>query len=349
MNAHPIGVAVLQTPFFLIAHALTKWSNLSPDGFTLYYQHAAGLAGTFWTVAGLFVMRALLRRFVTDRIAAVTLLTMLFGTNLYHYATFDSTYSHPYSFFLLASLLFLTDRWTRADGADMRDAVLLGIVSGLIVLTRHTNVLFLLVLPLYGVTDGSTARDAMLRLTGRGREVAIIAVVALATCVPQLAVYYRATGHVFVNSYGDLGFTFLTPHLWGVLFSVTKGVFFWSPVLLAGVAGYALQRHVTRPFALAAGIIFVIDTYLIASWWDWQFGGSYGHRGFVDLLPFFGLGLAAFFEWSAERLTRQHVVAIATVALVGLSCVQMLQYWNGVIPVSDMTWAQYRSVFLRLR
>ena len=349
VNAHPIGVAVLQTPFFLIAHALTKWSNLSPDGFTLYYQHAAGLAGTFWTVAGLFAMRALLRRFVTDRIAAVTLLTMLFGTNLYHYATFDSTYSHPYSFFLLASLLFLTDRWTRADGADMRDAVLLGIVSGLIVLTRHTNVLFLLVLPLYGVTDGSTARDAMLRLTGRGREVAIIAVVAMATCVPQLAVYYRATGHVFVNSYGDLGFTFLTPHLWGVLFSVTKGVFFWSPVLLAGVAGYALRRHVTRPFALAAGIIFVIDTYLIASWWDWQFGGSYGHRGFVDLLPFFGLGLAAFFEWSAERLTRQRVVAIATVALVGLSCVQMLQYWNGVIPVSDMTWAQYRSVFLRLR
>ena len=29
VNAHPIGVAVLQAPFFLVAHALTKWSNLS--------------------------------------------------------------------------------------------------------------------------------------------------------------------------------------------------------------------------------------------------------------------------------------------------------------------------------
>src|SRR5688572_5994142 len=48
VNAHPIGVAVMQTPFFLAGHALTKWSNLSPDGFTLYYQHAAGISGVFW-------------------------------------------------------------------------------------------------------------------------------------------------------------------------------------------------------------------------------------------------------------------------------------------------------------
>jgi hypothetical protein len=26
---------------------------------------------------------------------------------------------------------------------------------------------------------------------------------------------------------------------------------------------------------------------------------------------------------------------------------QMLQYWNGVMPMSDLTWDQYRAVFLR--
>src|SRR5688572_25868303 len=30
VNAHPIGVAILQAPFFLIAHALTRWTNLAP-------------------------------------------------------------------------------------------------------------------------------------------------------------------------------------------------------------------------------------------------------------------------------------------------------------------------------
>src|SRR5687768_8091714 len=56
VNPHPIGVAIMQAPFFLTAHALTKWSNLSPDGFSLYYQHAAGIAGLFWTLAGLWML-----------------------------------------------------------------------------------------------------------------------------------------------------------------------------------------------------------------------------------------------------------------------------------------------------
>jgi hypothetical protein len=37
-----------------------------------------------------------------------------------------------------------------------------------------------------------------------------------------------------------------------------------------------------------------------------------------------------------------------TGAAVFLSIFQMLQYWNGVLPMADMTWEQYRSLFLRL-
>ena len=43
----------------------------------------------------------------------ITLAVVLLGTNLYHYATFDSTYSHPYSFFLFAALL--DDRAAASD------------------------------------------------------------------------------------------------------------------------------------------------------------------------------------------------------------------------------------------
>jgi hypothetical protein len=299
---------------------------------------------------------------VSDRIAAVTLMVLLFGTNLYHYATFDSTYSHPYSFFLIASLLYLIERWTTQDrdsqvagrgspfaGRGSGLAVLIGLVAGLIVLTRHTNALFLVLLPLYVVTDLSSARAALNRWWARRSEGVAMAIVALITVSPQLAIYYQATGQLLVNSYGDLGFTFESPHLWGVLFSVTKGVFFWSPILLAAVAGFALGRPATRPFVLGAAILFVVDTYLIASWWDWQFGASYGHRGFVDLLPLFALGLAAFFEWATERVTRERIVAAVVVALVVLSSVQMLQYWNGILPMSDTTWDQYHAIFLRLR
>lgn len=346
VNAHPIGVALLQAPFFAAGHALTRWSNLSADGFTLYYQHAAGLAGVFWAIAGLFGLRALLRRHFSDAVVTATLLVVLFGTGLYHYATYDSSYSHVYSFCLLAWFLLLTERWW--DTATAGRSIAVGVVAGLIVLTRHTNALLLLMFAAYGVTSAADARARAAALAVRWRELATIAAAGLLTIAPQLAIYEKATGRMLVSSYGELTFDFASPHLWGVLFSVQKGLFFWSPLLLAGVAGYFVRHRAARAYALGAAVVFAGDAYLIASWWDWQFGASYGHRGFVDLLPLFAVGLAAVIDWLSRSTPRRAVAVLVFGAGVFLSMFQMLQYWNRVLPMSDMTWDQYRSIFLRM-
>ncbi|HEX6973272.1 MAG TPA: hypothetical protein VF147_02660, partial [Vicinamibacterales bacterium] len=280
VNAHPIGVAVMQAPFFAVAHALTRWSNLSPDGFTLYYQHAAGLSGTFWVIAGLWVLRGLLRRHFSDAVTAATLATLLLGTNLYHYATFDSSYSHTYSFFLFAALLDLTERWYERPA--VRTSLLLGLVAGLIVLVRHPNVLFLLVFPLYRVFSLDDVRKRVAMTAEQFTRLAIGAGTATAVVLPQLAIYYAATGRPIVSSYGSLGFNWGTPQIYGVLLSVQKGLFFWSPILLLAVAGLVMlarSGNAARAFVVPGVIFLAIDTYIIASWWDWQFGGSYGHRG----------------------------------------------------------------------
>jgi hypothetical protein len=347
VNAHPIGVAILQAPFFLAGHALTKWSNLSADGFTLYYQHAAGISGAFWTIAGLALLRRLLLRRFTDRVTAATLVALLGGTGLLHYGTYDSSYSHAYSFFLLAALLNLTEDWWR--GPSPRRSLLLGLTAGLIVLTRHTNVLLLAVVPLAGVAELGGVRAAAAAARQRVAAIAVATATAALVVLPQLGIYRAATGQFLVSSYGELGFNFRSPQLWGVLFSVQKGLFFWSPLLLFAVAGFFVRRRETRSFALATALIGSADAYLIASWWDWQFGASYGHRGFVDLLPLFAVGLAGFFAWSAERPLRAAGAATVASVLVALSMFQMVQYWNGVMPMADLTWEQYRSVFLKLR
>jgi hypothetical protein len=350
VNAHPIGVAVMQAPLFSVGHALTKWTNLSPDGFTLYYQHAVGISGLLWTVAGMVVLGRILRRHFSDGVTAATLATILLGTNLYHYATFDSSYSHPYSFFLFAAFLDLTERWYARPRPGT--SVLLGLVAGLIVLTRHTNALFLMFFPLYGVTNAAEFR-ARLALIARERWfVTLATVVAAAVVSPQLAIYYQATGRVFVSSYGDLGFNFGSPHLMQVLFSVQKGLFFWCPVLLTSGAGFvwlARSNHSARAFVLPSLLFLLVDAYIIASWWDWQFGASFGHRGFVDTLPIFAIGMAGCFAWLTAHRHVQRLVFPLVVLAIALNLFQMLQYWNHVLPFSDTTWEQYRGVFLRWR
>jgi hypothetical protein len=349
VNAHPIGVAVMQAPLFAAAHGLTKWTNLSPDGFTLYYQHAAGLSGLIWIVLGLAVLRHLLLRHFTDGVTAATLITILLGTNLYHYATFDSSYSHAYSFFLFAAFLNLTERWHRSP--DTTRAVLLGVTAGLIILTRHTNIVFLACLPLFGVVGAQSLKVRMDELKRHWRRLALMASVTGAVVAPQLMIYYRATGRPIVSSYGSLGFHFGAPQLFGVLFSVRKGLFFWSPVLLLACAGLVYlcrARHSARAFVAGTTLFLIVNTYLIASWWDWQFGGSFGHRGFTDALPVFAIGLAGFYTWSARRGSTTIAAAAAAGLAVMLSVFQMLQYWNHVLPFSDTTWDQYRAIFLRL-
>ena len=134
----------------------------------------------------------------------------------------------------------------------------------------------------------------------------------------------------------------------GVLLSVQKGLFFWSPVLLLAVVGLFLLRGPLRAFLLPTLVVLAADTYLIASWWDWQFGASYGHRGFINLFPLLSLGLAAFFRWSGETRMRLLTVGTVVTAMTALSMFQMLQYWNGVLPASDLTWAAYKALFLTL-
>jgi hypothetical protein len=350
VNAHPIGVALMQAPLFAAAHALTRWTNLSPDGFTLYYQHAAGVSGLLWVVAGMAVLSYTLRRHFSDDVTAATLATMLLGTNLYHYATFDSSYSHPYSFFLFAALLELTERWYERPRQAV--SVLVGIVAGLIVLTRHTNAVVLVFFPLYNVNSLAALRERLSVMTHERRLIAIMAAVGVIVVLPQVLIYYQATGRVFVSSYGDLGFNFGSPRLIGVLFSVQKGLFFWCPVLLTSCAGFVwLMRsnNSARAFVVPAILFLAVDTYIIASWWDWQFGGSFGHRGFVDTLPIFAIGMAGCFTSLGSHRQLQSLVTVVIVLAVALNSFQMLQYWNHVLPFSDTTWQQYSGVFLRWR
>jgi hypothetical protein len=351
VNPHPIGSALLMTPFFLVAHVLTRWSHFTPDGFSFYYQHAAGLAGLTYLLAGLAVLRRMLLRHFSAPVALATLATMTWGTNLFHYGVYDSVFSHIYSFFLIGVLLMLVEAWWAEP--TRRRSVWLGLTSAGIFLTRHTNVMFLLIIVLYGVTDWRTLRDRPFSLVHRWRPLLLVGVVAAAGVLPQLLFYKAATGIWLPSPYAALGvgFTFGSPHLFDVLFGPEKGVFFWSPALLLAVAGWIVARGWAQAFLWSGGLVLAITAYLIASWYDWQFGGSYGHRGFTDGFALVAVFMASFFAWTGERHSRVITGAVTVFASLAvlLSVAQMIQYWMGILPIANTTWDQYRALFLRFK
>lgn len=345
MNPHPMGVAILAAPFFLAAHVLTLWSNLSPDGFSLYYQLLTAASGVFYLALGIsFLRRVIARRFAAG-VTLATLVTLTWGTNLFHYGTYDSFFSHVFSFCLLSALLWVTPQWL--EEPNLRSSFILGVVAALIFLVRHANALFLILPALYGLTDVPSCRARLSFLRVRWKAVLVACGIATLLVLPQLAFYRHASGHWLVNPYGALGsFHFGAPRILDVLASPEKGLFFWSPVLLLGLIGFLRLPAFMPEVVLPSAIILSGELYLISSWSDWQLGGSYGHRGFTDVLPLFALGLAAFF--ASVRGTRvAGFVKVAVTLALALSLVQMLQYWLRIIGPSDTTWTTYRSIFLR--
>jgi hypothetical protein len=348
LDAHPIGVAVLMLPFFLVAHGLSWWSNLPQDGFSLYYQYIVGFAGLAYVVAGLTILRRLLLQHFSEAVVLATLASITFGTNLFHYAVYDSTYSHAFSFFLVALLLVLVELWWEA--ATVWRSVALAVVAALIILVRHTNVVLLAFVPLYGISRLADFRTKLNRLQQRRDLILLMLAVGLVCLSPQLMLYKWATGHWIANAYGDgVSFNFGSPHILDTLFSVERGLFFWSPILLFSIGGLVVAKGWAREQAAATVTVLAAHTYLLASWYTWDYGAGFGHRGFTDVLAPFAVYVAAFFAWTARRPRLATLVRAVAVALVALSLVQTWQYWNGIIPSADTTWAQYRASFLRLR
>jgi len=348
-DAVPIGVAVLMFPFFLAADALTWWSNFPRDGFSFYYQYLAGLAGLTYFLAGLALVRTILRRHFSDGIVLATLVTLTFGTNLFHYGTYDATFSHAFSFCLIAAWLAIVDRWWRDPAPLVSCAV--GGVAGLIVLVRNVNAVFLLLLPLYGVASWNVMRTRPAELWARRRMLIAAAFVGALLLAPQLWLYRSATGAWMVNSYALLSnrFDFRSPRIFAVLFSTQKGLFFWSPALLLALAGAFVARGWTRGLVPAVALIFAAQMYLVASWSDWQLGGSFGHRAFTDGFALAAPLMASAFAWTSTRPAARVFVTIAVSTAVVLSIAQMAQYWLGILPIIDTSWTQYRDLFLRFR
>ena len=305
MNRHPIGVTVLMFPFVLVADLLTRWSNLPRDGFSFYYQHAAALAGLAYFLAGLAVLRRTLSRYFSPVVTLWTLVAITLGTNLFHYAVYDGTFSHAFSFALICALVELSDLWwtqptalaRRGDGpcrgADCPDAPYQ---------RRSSSCSF----RCGGSASWSQASAAESTSSGSGAR-AVLAMAAVA------AVAAGAAGRPLQGDDRSLARESLRPaqrriHVpvartcSGRSLSTQRGLFFWSPVLLFAVAGMFVARGWARQvLAPTAVVVLGLNAWLIASWTEWQFGASYGHRAFIDSLGVLALFLAAFFAWTREH------------------------------------------------
>jgi hypothetical protein len=342
VDQHQTGEAIMLAPFFGAGELAALATGARRDGFSRPYQVAAAAGGLFYALVGLGALGLLLLRWFDRSTVLATLAAVTFGTNLFHYATYDAVYSHVFSFALVALVLVAT--LALVDHPTVVRAGALGLPLGLVTAVRPTNLLAAL-FPLCAV------RGVVRRLRSEpGPRLWLLAAAAAAAfvipIVPQLLYWHAVTGHLITNAYGGSPrLDVLHPFLADVAFSVRKGLFFWTPVLALAVAGVPLLRRYAPAFFLPALVFLPVHFWLVASWTEWWYGGSFGQRSFVDVLPVYALGLAALIAWARRRRATGWLVGGAVAVTSLLATHAMVEYWLGNIPFDHATWTTYLDSF----
>jgi hypothetical protein len=347
VNRYFAGTALAQLPFFLAAHGLSFLFGLPADGYSYLYLLFINLASLFYLLLGCWFIDKTLSSFsISPGNRALVLLCMVFGTNLFYYAVFEPSMSHIYSFAFVAAFASLIRSYF-IEGK--RACVLLAAMSlGIITLIRPVNVLVVALIP-FLAGDRRTLRRGMADFLRNGPTLYLSLLVFLLVVSVQPVIYRIQTGHWFVYAYGDDGFDFLHPHFIAILFSYKKGLFVYTPLALLALAA-GLYHFLGKRDLFKAGwglVFFIMVTYVLSSWSQWYYGGSFSSRVYVEYYPFFALLLGT----GLEGTTKPRIKGAVTVmmALLVIICViQTYQYYFGHIHWSDMDRQKYWDVFLRV-
>jgi hypothetical protein len=343
LNKYFAGEALLLLPFFLLAMLCSYAAGIEINGYTFFFQLFTGLGALFYLFLGLYYLKRILAYFcIKDLVIATMIIAILLGTNLFYYALWQPSMSHVFSFFAINGFL-----WYACQSISYfkrANAAVTGFFLGLILLIRPTNAVVLLLLPFF-FRDFNELKQYSLTLWRSKFSLLVMLAVTVIVFSIQPLLWYFQTGRFFIWSYRDEGFYFSHPEIVNVLFSFRKGLFVYTPLLIFTVIG--LIMIILKPLKAISMLAFLaVSTYIIASWWNWYYGDSFGLRAFIDYYGIFSILIAMLFDRFSFRGYKLFLV-ILVLPFIALNLFQTWQYCNHVIHPYSMNKEKYKFVFLR--
>ncbi len=347
-NKYTLGTAVFELPFFLLAHAwCSLFSPSDADGYSPPYHLAIAISSAVWAWLGLLVLMRWLRRYLSDRATALSLLALGLGTNLFFYSSYASGMAHPHLFFLCAVLIERTAKWHSVP--TWKAAFAIGLCIGLAALTRPTCVLFALIPLCWRLKAGVEGESSVTLFRAHGLHLLLALTIATICVLPQVLFWKVTSGHYLFYSYGGEGFDFADPHILEGLLGFRKGWFVYSPLVLLGIAGLILMSRdlKARSYVLMAALFLIPFVFVTFSWQAWWYGGGFGSRVMIETLPVIALPLGILVQKCIDRShTMALVLGVVVLLGIGLNLFQQWQYLHGIMHFENMDRELYWKIFL---
>ena len=331
------GVAVLYLPFFLMAHLLASIFGLAADGYSDMYQYLFDFGQFFYATLGLVFLGKILKMLnFSKSTILISVLTLVFGTNLWFYIAYDQSVTHIYNFFLINALVLC--------GLKLREKATMTLLALFAVLSLLVVVFF--------VPQRSFYANLLLRLKSV-KTIAVLSLVAGAILSIPLFLWKIQSGNWIVYSYGEEGFDFVNPEIFNFLFSYAKGWFLYSPLILIVIIwGSMLLFKENREGKVKLLFLILFMTaavYVFSSWWCWWYGFSFGQRPMVDFYVLIGFLIALIWQNVKMSRIRQLLFGGLVGTFVFLNILQSYQHHHGFFQWSQPNSEIYWDNFLRFK
>ncbi|MGD9978466.1 MAG: hypothetical protein AB7S54_11090 [Bacteroidales bacterium] len=276
------GIALLQAPVYALIHLGYKLAGIDGDGFNGLYEQATIISSIIYYILSLLLLFKLLKSKTNGVIALTSILFTVFGTNVIYYFAGNPGYAHAYLFFLFSAFLYSSNQFSKTE--SLKSSVPIYAIAGLIAVIRPIHLIFLL-----AFFVENNFRKCIKLLTPKHLLIGVVAIVVI--IFPQLLYYKYLSGNWLYYSYGDETFTnILNPSLIKFYFSTNNGLFVYNPIwLILLFSAFFLLFTKYRRAAIISISLFLVNSYLCASWHNWNFGCGYGSRNFVEYAALFSL------------------------------------------------------------
>ena len=338
-----MGMAVLYSPFFFIGHVHAIITGDVTDGWSVPYQFWLGLSSIFYCILGLWLSSRLLTRFFSSGAVALAILAIGLATNLYYYTTIEGMLGHAYSVFLFTLMLELTIRFYQKP--SWRIITMMGLLAGLCVLVRPSNIIIVIIPALWGVTNWQSLKQRFLFWWKNIPKLILLGMLAFAVYIPQLAYWKYVTGNWLFYSYGDEKFYFNNPHILSTFISFRKGLFIYTPIMIFAFIGFFFLKKYLQTGFWAIIIYTIVAIYMVSSWWCWWYGGSYSLRAYVESFAFWIFPLAAFFDTCIDKLKKKSwLMFVFVFVFIYHNHFQINQYRSSLLHWDSMTFEAWKRI-----
>lgn len=344
INAHLIGVSLLELPFFLMAYAAAALFHFPIDGMSFPFQLAVAIASLTYVTIGLFYLKKLFAfQHIQDKTTAIILVLIFFGTNLMHYTLAEAGMSHIYSFSLISVFLYHSSKFV-LEGRD-KNLIVAACVLGLILLVRPNNAFVVLTVFIWfrSIAECKLFFITLLKNKHFYLSVLLVFVIVFA----QSCVWYLQNKHFFNNNFSADGFYWFHPQIIQMLFGFDNGFFIYTPLCFLFLFGLPVIFKENKFSFFAIIFLLAFLFYFFASHWAYTYFDGFSIRVLVDYYPVFAfVGAKLWVSLSNYKILYTAVFSLSLV-FAFINLIYTYQGNRSILLRSGMNFKKWKYIFLK--